>query len=346
MPVTIDREKHGWAIDIISKHFRYGLAEICGTKFLADRYRAFVRREDPIYATLLNGMDDEPLARTFVSYWTIAHTMATQSRFWLERAVAEILLHQVREKQRDLSALYSQAMLSRGDLSKGVPIATLGEEYLETADSSRAWVVQLQQSALREIDVIIGEQERDRRWKERRPPQPRDWDNPSMHTAIESDHLCMMRICESFKGPPFQDVAIQCNLLVIEPDTLDGGPHAWAFRFVNPKTIASHATRKQERVNMLRLYAYLVQEKILRDPSSLRVAVAALVPRSADSGWQDQHPDYFSTATYWSTQRLWKFIGVPYDAVTTAIENIAGEFRDQLRMGLRALLPETDSKQT
>ncbi|MBL8745764.1 MAG: hypothetical protein JNK58_05325 [Phycisphaerae bacterium] len=82
-----------------------------------------------------------------------------------------------------------------------------------------------------------------------------------------------------------------------------------------------------------------MQEKILRDPGSLRVGVAALVPRKVDSAHQDHYPDYFSTETYWSTERLWQFIGVPFEAVTSAIDEVAGEFRERLKEGLRGLLP-------
>src|SRR6266850_147444 len=41
-------------------------------------------------------MNDEDLTRTLVTYWTIAQTLATKSRFWLEDAVAEIITGQVR----------------------------------------------------------------------------------------------------------------------------------------------------------------------------------------------------------------------------------------------------------
>lgn len=332
---------HTWAVEIIRKHFADGLERICDPVFLAQRYGAFERRQDPVYTGLLNGMKDPPLAKTFVSYWTIAHTMATQSRFWLENAVAEILVRQVKEKQRDIWGLYSQSMLSSGMLKRKVSVADLGEDFLEQLPPASAWRVPIQQAALREIDVLVGEQERERRQEKRKPFTPRDWDDDNNGQAIIRDRQHLARVATALKGPPAQETTIQCNLLVIEPDRLDGDVHAWAFRFVNPKTIASHAARKQERVNMLRLYAYLVQEKILRDPSSLKVGVAALVPRKSESVHQDQYPDYFSSETYWSTEQLWKFIGVPFDAATKAIKDVAGEFRERLKDGLRRLLPES-----
>lgn len=332
-------DDHAWAVEIIRRHFADGLEHICDPDFLAERYLEFQRRQDPVYTGLLNGMKDEPLARTFVSYWTIAHTMATQSRFWLEHAVTEILVRQVLERQRDLWGVYSQSMLSSGMLSRRVPVADLGEDFLEQMPPATAWRVPIQQAALREIDVLVGEQERERRQEERKPFTPRDWDDEKNEQAISRDRDHLTKVVSALKGPPAQDATLQCNLLVIEPDRLDRRPHAWAFRFVNPKTIAAHAPRKQERVNMLRLYAYLVQEKILRDPSSLRVGVAALLPRKVDSAHQDHYPDYFSTETFWSTDRLWHFIGVPFKAVTSAIDEVAGEFRERLKEGLRGLLP-------
>lgn len=48
-------------------------------RFLEDRYAEFQRKNDPIYGELLDGMGDEALAKTFVSYWTIAQTLATRS---------------------------------------------------------------------------------------------------------------------------------------------------------------------------------------------------------------------------------------------------------------------------
>lgn len=335
-----DETDHTWAGEIIRNRFAEGLQRICDPVFLADRYAAFQRRQDPVYTGLLEGMKDPALAKTFVSYWTIAHTMATQSRFWLENAVTEILVRQVRERQRELWGVYSQAMLSSGMLEGKVSVADLGEDFLEQLPPATAWRVPIQQAALREIDVMVGEQERERRQEDRKPFTPREWDDEKNALAISRDRQHLATVVNALKGPPVQEATLQCNLLVIEPDRLDGAVHAWAFRFVNPKTVASHAARKQERVNMLRLYAYLVQEKILRDPRSLKVGVAALVPRKADSAYQDHYPDYFSTETYWSTERLWKFIGVPFSAATKAIDDVAGEFRQRLKDGLRGLLPE------
>jgi hypothetical protein len=44
---------------------------------IARRYRDFWGSADPVYASILDGLQDRRLASTFVSYWKIAHTMAT-----------------------------------------------------------------------------------------------------------------------------------------------------------------------------------------------------------------------------------------------------------------------------
>jgi hypothetical protein len=41
--------------------------------------------------------------------------------------------------------------------------------------------------------------------------------------------------------------------------------------------------------------------------------------------------------TFWSTDRLWYFIGVPFEVATKAIDVVVGEFRERLKDGLRLL---------
>jgi hypothetical protein len=118
--------------------------------------------------------------------------------------------------------------------------------------------------------------------------------------------------------------------------------HAWSIRFINPRAIASHASRKQERVNLLRLYAWLVQEKILRDPTQIEVCVAEIYARYSDFDDLDRYPDYFSSLTYWSCDRLWQFLEMPFEVVTVALRDVAAEFRGQLIAGLRDLLPDAE----
>lgn len=334
------RGEYGWAIKIILDQFNTGLERICDERFLTRRYEDFLRKQDPIYNDLLTGMEDEALAKTFVSYWTIAHTMATQSRFWLETAIAKIL---VEKYQRMGNAhqcfVLNQGLLSNGYLKAPVSVADMGEEHLEHLSHHRVWSTLVDANALETIDVLVGQQER-RPVPKRKPFQQRVWTDTQNRDARSLDQKHLHTVAESFKGQATSAVNLQCNLLVIEPYRVDGKPHAWAFRFVNPKSLSSHAQRKQERVNLLRLYALLVQEKIIRESRSIQVAVGELVPRCTGFEEYDRYPDYFSPETYWATDRLWKFIGVPFDIVSLAIRDAAKEFRQSLIKGLRGLLPK------
>lgn len=334
--------KRKQALAIVQEEFSKGLAELCDPRFLAKRYSEFLGRDDPIYVELLQGMQDEPLSKTFVSYWTIAQTLATKSRFWLEDAVAEIITSQVKHFGRHATHVYSQKMLGHGYSERNVALADLGENYKEHLTDRRPWRPPMKENALKEVDVLVGEQERERVDIEqrRKPFQRRTWDEAQNGKSTAKDVEQLKRVAAAVGGQAISDVAIQCNLLVIEPERRDGKPHIFAFRFINPKTISSHAQRKQERVNLLRLYAYLVQEKLFREPGAIQVCVAELLPRlGSDFDQYDYYPDYFSPHTYWNSEQLWKFIGVPFDVVSEAIRNVAQDFREQLKDGLRFLLP-------
>lgn len=333
-------QKHPWAVKIIRDRFSTGLGQICDPAFLDRRYRDFQTRNDPIYAELLRGMNNEPLSKTFVSYWTIAHTLATQSRFWLEDAVADLILHQVRENQREREVeVYSAKTLGAGYFASRKSVAELGERELEHLTARTAWRVRMSSSALSQIDLQVGEQER-KVPPERKPFQVRQWTGAQDKAARETDEELRSQTVETLtKGLARSDVTLQCNLLVIDPAKADDTPNVAGFRFINPKTISNHAARKQERVNLLRLYGYLVQEKAFNDPKRIHVCVAELLPRYGDYDLSDRYPDYFSTATYWTYDRLWKFIGVPYEVVPAAIQAVAKDFSKQLIGGLQRLLP-------
>ena len=342
------REKHSEEVEVFKAHVSDGLTDLSDPKFLQRRYREFQLKHDPVYAELLKGMGDEALAKTFVSYWTIAHTLATRSRFWIEEAIADILIQRAKKAGRDQWQIYSQSMLGHGWLDRSIKVADIGELQREHLSERRPWRVQLQRRTLAEIDVLVGEQERERIREEPRTVQDltaprRAWLRKDP-TLVEKDRKQLMRVAASIGAPPASAVTLQCNLLVIEPNKRDERIHAWAIRFVNPKAIASHATRKQERVNLLRLYAWLVQEKILRDPAQIDVGVAELYPRYTDFDDRDRYPDYFSSLTYWSCDRLWQFLDMPFDVVTAALRDVATEFRGQLIGGLRGLLPDAEER--
>jgi hypothetical protein len=150
-------------------------------------------------------------------------------------------------------------MLADGYWDRNVAVADLGEDYMEHLTDRRPWRPPMKENALREVDVLVGEQERERVNKQQRKKQfqRRAWDEARDGKAAAKDLEHLQRIAKAVGGRAISDVSIQCNLLVIEPDQKDGKPHVFAFRFINPKTVASHAQRKQERVNLLRLYAYL-----------------------------------------------------------------------------------------
>ncbi len=333
------RKDHDWAIKIVRKHFVGGLNHISEERFLQRRYEEFRRNDDPVYADLLAGMNDEKLARTFVSYWILGQTMATQSRFWLENAVAELIIHQAQKLGRAVDHVYTQSMLADGWLSRKVDVASIGEEQLEHLSNRRPWRALIQRSALEDIDVTVGRRERERVVK-RELFRSRDWQRANELLLKERDRADLDRIVESLKGPPAEEATLQCNLLVIGPNEKGKKSTVQAIRFVNPKTMSSHAYRKQERVNLMRVYALLVQEKILREPSAINVCVAEFVPRLTSFDEQDRYPDYFSVETFWSSEELWKYIEVPFAAVRIAICEAGAELRERLAPGLRGLLPD------
>lgn len=124
------RKDYAWAIKIVRNHFVNGLNHISEERFLQRRYQEFRRIDDPVYADLLGGMNDERFAKTFVSYWILGQTMASQSRFWLENAVAELIIHQAQRLGRAVDHVYTQTMLADGWLSRKVDVASIGEEQL------------------------------------------------------------------------------------------------------------------------------------------------------------------------------------------------------------------------
>ena len=171
--------EYPWAIAIVKRHFESGLEAISDGGFLDQRYVEFKHRDDPIYAGLLGGMGDDPLARTFVSYWVIAQTIATQSRFWLEAAVAEIVAYQAQQGWRPAARIYShdrpaqrsQTALHAGDL--------FGDSRSACFTGGLPGEAHLPRNVLRLINVLVGEQEREApavRQRFRRRPWSREDD--------------------------------------------------------------------------------------------------------------------------------------------------------------------------
>jgi hypothetical protein len=333
------------AAEIVRVHFSRGLEALCNERFLAKRYSEFKKKNDPIYATLMDGMGDEQLAKTFVSYWTIGQTLSVKSRFWLEDAIFDIIRARTTAFGQQVTHVYNQKMLGNQFLLKPEAIADIGEERLQNLQK-KTWEVLLKRNALREADIIVGEQERGvfERADVGNPFLRRVWmaDKPE-DRAIDREALS--RVEKAIAGEQTDRQKLLCSLLVVEPDKHDNRPHVTAYRFINPKTFASHDVRKQERVNLLRLHAYLCQEKPFRDPASIKIYVTEIVPR--DTGGfdaYDHYPDYFTSETYLSSDEFWKRMGVPFSKIQTVISEVAREFRNKLIKGLRKLLPD-DTKQ-
>jgi hypothetical protein len=219
------RQQYPREIEIFRAHLSRGLTELCDPRFLRRRYDEFKLKHDPIYPELLNAMDDEALVKTFISYWTIAQTLATRSRFWIEEAIAEILIQRAMKSGRDQWQIYSQSMLGNGWLDRSVKVADIGELQREHLSERRPWRVQLQRRTLAEIDVLVGEQERERIREEPQTVQDltaprRAWmrKDPAL---VEKDRKQLQRVVASIGAPPASGVTLHCNLLVIEPNRLD-----------------------------------------------------------------------------------------------------------------------------
>ena len=84
----------------------------------------------------------------------------------------------------------------------------------------------------------------------------------------------------------------------------------------------------------------------MRQPESISVCLAELLPRKRewDSKQGPDHSDYCLAHTYWSSTKLWDFIGVPFGVVSLAIRDVSKTFQKKLREGLRTLLPHEESK--
>jgi hypothetical protein len=216
-------------------------------------------------------------------------------------------------------------------------IADIGESEREHLADSRPWKAEIQKSALDEVNNRVNHYEATYVLS-RKSPQTRELSADILSAFDRLDREDLEAVANSIKGPPPWSQFFHCNLLVVEPDARDKTIHAFAIRFINPKTFTG-ADKRKGRADLLRLYAFLVQEKPFRFPVSIQPCVAELFPRSGEASQTSGYPDYFSPLTYWPSEKLWKFIGVPFDVVTIAIEIVARQLRPQLEQNLRDLLP-------
>lgn len=332
-----------WAVDIVSKCFSSGLKELLEPAALRGQLAAFRSREDSVYSTLLDAMEHRAVSEVFVTHWVLGQTLATKSRTWLEDAVTRILIEGSRRAGLAKRTVLTQWFLETQGLAAGRPLSEFGECFPEWLDRRARWEAPLSRSVLQAIDLAVGREEREgaerrgsgkRAWQERMP-----WGGLSDagEERCRRDRETLATIERTQPGGPDENVLLRCNLLVIEPQEADNAPHAWAFRFVNPKVLSSHAKRKDERANLLRVYAVLRASKWQRPPASLRVQLAELVPR--ESGWaeSDPHPDYFSPETYLPAEDLWQFLGVPFSVVPQGIARASSTLREHLVRGLTSI---------
>ena len=154
-------QEYRWAIDIVQRIFAKELEQYCSPEFVHERYSKFVRERDPIRYPLVTGMDDEPLEQVYVSFYSIYQTIATQTRFWLEASIAEILVHQVRAFGRPATHLFTQNMLSDcNGFDRSKTIADIGEYELEHVTGKKEWVVDLKEVAIETAKDLVSTYDR------------------------------------------------------------------------------------------------------------------------------------------------------------------------------------------
>lgn len=328
-------EQYDWAAEIVRRRFTKELVKYCDESFVSQRYKNFRADHDPILYPLVEGMGDPRLQRAYVSFYAIYQTLATQSRFWLEAAISEILLHQHRKFGRAVTHLFNQNMLSDWGINLGVTVDSLGEEQLEHVAGKKEWKVGINSQASDTAKDLVNAYDE----KYDQGAVKLDLDQlgrlEAELTRLDLDEVRRMR--RSVQGSAAKSFRLYCDLLVVGPDRHTGDVGVRAFRFVNPKTFGKRAERKETRLNLLRLMAYLVQEKIFRDPETIEVQVAEIVPRPRSSKGLYGFP-YFSTHSYWSADRFWNdYIGVPFSVVEWTIRDIGQRV---LADRLQGILPE------
>lgn len=319
------RKDYPWAVELVAKRFGEGLERVFERVFVDNRFGRFALRADPVYVTLLEGMNDEGVARTMVGNWMIAHTLATQTRFWLEDAIVDLLYAKCAktENPKLRPHIYSLSMLGDGWLAASKSIWEIGEKWREQIHGRGAWRPLIHESAVAECDAIAGEEER--RF-DALPPGTRAY---GCSLSPKEDDAAFARVASAIKGDR-RPTLVRCNLLFINPATATTVEQVWAIRYINPTTFGQSATVKAERVNLLRLSAYLAGEKPARKASQVRIVAADLLPRRTGDG-SGRSTAHFSARTRWSSEQLWAFLDVPFNAVTAGIREAGKAAADRLR---------------
>jgi hypothetical protein len=319
---SFDVKKYGWAVDIIVHHFCDGLVRVFDSKKIKKSLARDARQSDPIYSKLLESSGQD-VYETFMAFWRLAQTFSTQSRFWLEEAICEI----VRTQRKKFGVqVYSLRDLTRDGWHSESDLAFMGERSREWDSRRGAFRVRLARELLDYVELEVSQREREERLQKL---------GEEIARAEEFDHRVLEGIFARVPKGPWQAVPLQCNLLVVEP----GEGHVWAFRYVNDKALSPSQMRR-EKVNVLRVHGWLCQEKVLRRPDKMTAVIAELLPR-----WNlvrpENDPEMFSPMTWWSHSRLWKFIGVPFEALEVAVARVGRDMRKLIVDCLSTLLPST-----
>lgn len=324
-------ESHQWAAEIVERHFVNGIDRLLDPAFVKRRYLEFERKADPVYFTLLGGLDPT-LSQAFVTNWTLAHTLATVSRSWLEDIVVDLMRAKAMRSELPPPEIYSLRMLANGWYDSRRSIWDVGENWRAELTGSAAWRTRLPQHALNEIDAIVAEEERHYdylRGTNEFSQQGWNFERPDDSEA--------KRRCAGASAGPLVFVAMKCNLLILEPEFRDQRPHAWAIRFINPTLMNRRSTVRDERVNLLRLYTWLVQQKPFRTPMQISVVAADLLPRQQAAEHRSSRV-HFTSDTRWNAEQLWDGLGIPFAAITAGVRRASLALSSRISAGLSKVL--------
>ena len=328
MPAEI--QKYDWAVDIVRRRFTEDLVRFSSDEFVQERYAEFLKERDPILHPLVMGMHDKALQQAYVSFYSIFQTVATQTRFWLEAAICDILIHQVRTFGRSVTQLFTQNMLAEGGIDRRTTVADIGEAQLEHVSGKKQWLVNSKEESYRTAEKLVSEY--DRKYDRGAVNLRKDELYRLEPDLIELDHQQMGRMKHSVRGTTIVPHKLDCDLLVVGQDNKQHDVSVRAFRFVNPKTFTKREKRKEERINQLRLMGYLVQEMIGTAPDAIEVQIAEIVPRQPRLNGPLGFP-YFTKCSYWLGNRFWtEYIQVPFGVIEWTIEDVGQRIlSDQLR---------------
>ena len=199
--ITFDEKKHGWAVDIIAQHFHGGLERVFDGKRIKKNFAQDTRRSDPIYSKLLESSGQD-VYETFMAFWRLAQTFSTQSRFWLEQALCDIV-----RKQREKFGVqvYSLRDLARDGWNSESDLAFMGERSREWDARGGAFRVRLARGLLDYIELEVSQREREQRLQK--------W-GEEIKRAEEFDRKVLEGIFARIPKGPWQAVPLQCNLLI------------------------------------------------------------------------------------------------------------------------------------